>query len=1054
MNEYTLVELPAIDYIKNVLGYRYIHGNKLIPELKERESYNDVILMQRFETAIKRLNPWLTEINLSKVKKLFQTTENLGNSLLEINEKIHKYIVDLEYTVPHGTNNRNETVKFIDFENINNNDFLVTNQFKVQGVNSICIPDIVIFINGIPIVVLEAKSPLTEQTDGVKKGKKEGYEQLRRYMNLRGAIINEGIERLFHTNFFTGIINKYKAYVGTISSNYDYYLEWKDPYPVQKEDLIDIENNGQNIMLQGMLEKSNLLKIMQFFILFENEGNKKIKKITRYQQFRACLKTIKKIKEGKTPIEKGGVIWHTQGSGKSLTMVMLSRMIRRTKELQDSTIVVITDRIDLDKQIYNTFIKNYPSDYTIASNISDRIITRAETVDDMKKLLSAAQAKIIMTTIQKFQTKSDNNPILEDNETQEKLFFDKEIEILTNKTNVIVFTDEAHRSQYSNLAVNMRKSLPNATFIGFTGTPIEKEDKSTYRTFGNLIDSYKVSQAVEDGNTVAIVYEGRREDLHIIQENLNEDFKEYFKDKSDDEKEAIKQKYFNIQAIAEADERIDLIAKDLLKHYKENSYKSGFKAQLVAISRIACVKYYNAIQKYLKEVFPDNPIEVKIVFSCENNEKPELVAHRTTKAEQALIIDRFKKDTSEDNLCILIVKDMLITGFDAPVEDVMYIDRPLKEHSLLQAVARVNRTYSKEIKEKNENGNETTRIKFKTYGYIVDYFGITKHLNEALALFDNEDVKETMENINSIYKRMLDYKEEVMRIFGQVNKNNLDDIMNILKNDDIRAEFEAAFKRFAITLNFLMPNHVEKKDLNDLKWFSYIRAAAKIRFEPEKSIDISDCGNKAKELISKHLKAEKVYQWIEPLILFEEGFEQKTDTLSNDEAKASCMEHALKYAISVKMKDNPVYYTSLLEKLIELLNQLNMTWEERKKALEKFIHDDFFKGEDDLTVKFGFNNKRQFAIFEILKSIINKNRPENDICSDDIIKKMVFEIENTILGTIVKGFIYNQTRINELETALLLKLTEYINIIKDADKLNQIAIAILDLAINHYADAM
>ena len=270
---------------------------------------------------------------------------------------------------------------------------------------------------------------------------------------------------------------------------------------------------------------------MQFFIVFETEEDVRVKKLARYQQFRACMKALKRVTEGKTSLEKGGVIWHTQGSGKSLSMVMLARMIRRTPQLRDTMLVIITDRIDLDKQIYNTFSKIFHSENTLEENNLDKILTRAKTVQEMKQLFGMVQSKIICTTIQKFQCESDQNPILEDSKMETKLFFDKEIEVLTNKSNVIVFTDEAHRSQYSNLSMNMRKALPNASFIGFTGTPIEKDDKSTYRTFGQLIDSYTISEAVKDGNTVAIVYEGRRQDLHIIQAKLDDDFDEYFKHK-------------------------------------------------------------------------------------------------------------------------------------------------------------------------------------------------------------------------------------------------------------------------------------------------------------------------------------------------------------------------------------------------------------------------------------------------------------------------------------------------------------------------------------------
>ena len=925
----------------------------------------------------------------------------------------------------------------------------------MQGINKEVFPDIVIFINGIPIAVIEAKSPFKEGGEFIKAGKKDAYDQLRRYMDVRDGAVSEGAERLFHTNFITTIINKYHAYAGTISSSYDYYLEWKDPYPFRREEIGDLENNGQNLLLRGIFEKSNLLKIMQFFILFETESDIRVKKLARYQQFRACMKAIKRIEDGKNPIEQGGVIWHTQGSGKSLTMVMLARMIRRTPTLRDSMLVIVTDRIDLDKQIYATFSRVFPSEYTLAENNLDRLLTRAETVQEMKTLLEMAQPKIICTTIQKFQCEADDNLILEDSETQTKLFFDKEVEVLTNKSNVIVFTDEAHRSQYSNLSMNMRKALPNATFIGFTGTPIEKDDKSTYRTFGQLIDSYTISQAVEDGNTVAIVYEGRRQDLHIIQEELDEDFEKYFANKSDDEKEAIKAKFFNRISLAEAEDRISDIAKDMLVHYRDNSYKLGFKAQVVCVSRHACVKYYDALTRHMPEVFPDNPIEIKVIYSADNNDEPYIKEHRTSKSEQDTILSRFKREIEKDRLCMIIVKDMLLTGFDAKIEDVMYLDRPLKEHTLLQAIARVNRTYDKPYKALEE-GKEVEKTRTKAYGRVVDYFGITRHLEEALAIFDNADVGEPMENIDSLFKKMLDYKEAVMRIFAGVDKKDLDALMNELKPENKRAEFEMAYKRFAIAVNALMPTHVRKEDLNDLKWLSYIRAGSKARFEPEDTIDISDCGEKAKELISEHLKSEGVYQWIDPITLFDKDFKDKINK-GSDEAIASTMEHAIKHAINVKMKENPVHYQSLLERLLKILEETNMNWEERRKQLEEFVEKEMTHGEEDLATKLGFSEKRQLAIYETIKGEVNSNKVAEEVAYyagediSNVFKKITIAVVDAIKKNWVVGFSQNPTRIGEMEQEIhSLLLSEYYDEIGDYDKITRLVPKIIELARIHY----
>lgn len=1058
-NEYTLVEEPAIKYLVNKLDYDYIEGEKLTPACGERESFRDVVLVNRLRTALKRLNPWMNEASLNTTVRFLLNSEALGASLLEINEKIYKAIVDLEFTVQQAVDGqkKNQTVRFIDFEDVSNNDFLVTNQYEVQGINKTIYPDLVIFVNGMPVVVLEAKSPFKENVEHVKAGKLDAYKQLRRYMDIRDGSTSEGAERLFHTNFFTGIINKYHAYAGTISSSYDYYLEWKDPYPFKKEDMEDIENNGQNLFLQGLLERNNLLTIMQFFIMFETEDDVRLKKLARYQQFRACMKAIKRIKNGKTPLEKGGVIWHTQGSGKSLSMVMLARMIRRTKELQDTMLVVVTDRIDLDKQIYNTFTRIFPTDYTKADSNLDKLLTRAETVQEMKTLLHMGQAKIIMTTIQKFQCKKDKNPILEDGTQETALFFDKEIEVLTNKPNVIVFTDEAHRSQYNDLSKNMRKALPNASFIGFTGTPIEKEDKSTYKTFGSLIDSYTISQAVLDGNTVAIIYEGRRQDLHIIQDKLDDDFNEYFKAKNEIEKEAIKQRYFNKLSLAEADERVNDIARDLLIHYRENSYKLGFKAQLVTVSRLACVKYYDALQKHMPEVFGDNPIEISIIFSCENNEEQYLKNHRTSKAEQDNILKRYKKEIEKDRLCIIIVKDMLLTGFDAKIEDIMYLDRPLKEHTLLQAIARVNRTYDKEFKAIDENGNQITKQRTKHYGRVVDYFGITKHLEEALEIFDKHDIGKPMEDIDSLFKKMQDYKEAVMRIFAGVNKSDLDALMNVLKPENKRAEFDMAYKRFAVAVNALMPSHARQEDLNALKWMSYIRAGAKVRFEPEDAIDISDCGEKAKELISQHLKSNGVYQWIEPITLFDKDFKEKINH-GSAEAIASTMEHAIKHAINVKMNDNPIHYTSLWERLMKILEETNMNWEERRKQLEEFIEREMSHSEEDLAKKLGLKDNRQLAIFETVQAEMKKQKVAEEVVyysgysEEDNIKKITLDIEEVILNTRVKGFMHNSTRISEMETELYnMLMIKYFDAL-GVEVIPKLAGDLVDLAKIHYGD--
>jgi type I restriction enzyme R subunit len=1054
-NEETLVEIPAINYIKDILKYEFVHGKNLTPEQGERDSLTEVILNRRLKKALKRLNPWMDEGNLHKTIRFLSRPENLGTGLLDINEKIYDAIVDLNYTVDqdiYGNGQKKpQTVHFIDWDNVDNNDFLVTRQFEVKTqLGKSIYPDIVIFVNGIPVAVLECKSPFLEKGKNENIGKKEAYEQLRRYMNERDSDVSEGNPRLFYTNFFTGILNKYHGYVGTISSKYNNYLEWKDPYPFKRDDVQGVEDNGQNLFIQGLLEKRNLLDVMRNFLLFETDNGATIKKIARYQQFRAVNKAIKRLRTGKDSLSRGGVIWHTQGSGKSLTMVMLARKVKRIKELSDATIVVVTDRIDLDKQIYGTFMRTL-----------SKITTpeRADKISKMKELLSQAQSKIIMTTIQKFESEIEEREVIENGKKVKKKFA-LPYEVLTTKSNVIVLSDEAHRSQYKDTASNMRTALPNATFIGFTGTPIDREDKSTPRTFGGYIDKYGIKESVDDGATVKIVYEGRMPQLHIKDSTLDELFDEAFEDKSDEEKEAIKQKYANKQAVVEAEDRINDIAIDILKHYKENILPNRFKAQVVCSSREACVKYYNALTKYMKEIVGEE-LECKVIFSGSLNDPAYLKKHFTTKAEQETIISRFKKPIEEDKLCFIIVKDMLLTGFDAPIEQVMYLDRPLKEHNLLQAIARVNRTCTMDISRRVDKDKVKKESITKQCGYVVDYYGVSDYLGEALAIFDKEDLGEPMQPIGELYKEMLSYREDAVNMFRGKDKNNLDKLIKVLEPQDKRAEFEIGYKRFSSAVEALLPSHVGTDILNDLKWLGYIRAGAKAKYSPEEELDISDCGEKVRAIIEEYLESLGVIQWIEPITLFEDDFKEKISTLKSDEAQASAMEHAVKHAISVKMDDNPVFYTSLLEKLQKILDDTKNDFAERKKKLQEFIDREAEKGTKYRSQSLGLD-EREYAFFEVVKKYIVDEGAEEDrlkeekesYVSSDIIelsKDIAIDVRKAVEENYSPDWTTNQSKTNDIERAIFMMLNKnYFKQIKLTTRKNMVN-PLLNLAKKHFS---
>lgn len=1049
-NEETLVEIPAIEFLRNLPdGYTCIQGSELVPEKGERESYSSVILSTRLRNSLKRLNPWMSDTTVNKAALHLEKAEHLGTDLLSINEAVYDAIVNLSTSLEETIDGRKEfqTVRYIDFQAPSNNEFLVTRQFKVQGANETIIPDILVFINGIPVVVLECKSPFLETSSTENKGKWDAFQQLQRYMDNRGATPPEGAERLFYTNFFTGILNKYHAYIGTISCNYQNYLEWKDPFPFAVK-TVD-PDCAQNLLLLGTLTKTNLLDLMENFILFEGDvtTGKKVKKICRYQQYRAVNKALDRLLTAKTKEERGGVIWHTQGSGKSLTMVLLSRKIRRTSALSDATIVVVTDRIDLDKQITGTFTRTL-----------EKITTpvQANSVKDLMSLLTQASPQIILTTIFKFASEDEATSAITTRygEKEAALRYTREFPVLTTKSNVIVLADEAHRSQYKEMAMNMRNALPNAAFIGFTGTPIDKEDKSTRRTFGDYIDRYSIQQSVEDGATVMIVYEGRKPDLHIKDDTLMDIFDDEFSDRTEAEREAIKAKYATKRSIVEADSRIQEIMRDILEHYRDTIYPNGFKAQVVCVSREACVKFKKAFDLLKTDIFGEetgSKIEAKIIFTGMHNDLSHLKEHHTTKAEKDALIDRFTKPADESPLCFLIVKDMLLTGFDAPVEQVMYLDRPLKEHGLLQAIARVNRICGAK----------------KKCGYIVDYYGVSDYLQEALAIFDTADIGTPMTSIDELYRQMQAFHRAIMSLFHGIDRNNLDALVKILEPENRRAEFETAYKNFATSIERILPQKIEVQYLNDLRWVAYIRIAAKARYESDTKLDISDCGEKVRKLISDHIQTDGIRQWIEPVTLFDKDFKDKLNGLKSKEAVASAMEHAARRAITAKFDENPNYYTNLLEKLKKILEETEGQWDLMRQKLEP-LHEEILSGEKTEAEKLGLD-LREFALYSAIKDRLDQIRQakseklgrvaspgatllrEESADQEGIAREITLAAQETIQKNAVVDCFGNSTKSGVIEYALNLLLNLKYHKVLPLEERKLLVADIMALARKHYA---
>lgn len=869
IDELNYSEEPAALQLQR-LGWVFVASEKLDAE---RDSLREVILRPRLQEALKRLNPWLSDDNIVRVVHGLKSLQ--APSLAEKNEQLHTmltYGATVQQDIGDGLGMKSRTVKLIDFDNVQANGFVFTRQFQVQNVkNFSIIPDIVLFVNGIPLAVIECKSP--KVTGPIDKA----IEQLSRYQEMEDRFENLGAPKLFETVQVVAGVCGVKAQYATVGTPKSFWGEWKVPYPLSLDDFQKQggDNTAQSILIHGMFVPGNFLDLIRNFIVFEVDGGRTIKKLARYQQFVAVNRAVERIRTAQAA-KRGGIVWHTQGSGKSLTMVYMALKLRRLVELNNPTIVVITDRIDLDRQLSGTFRAcGFPNP------------ERATSAKNLRDMLATHDGRTILTTVQKFGGTSEK---------------------LTDAENIFVMVDEAHRTQYKSLAARMRLALGNACFLGFTGTPIDKNNRSTFDTFGSYIHTYTIEEAVKDGATVPIFYESRLPELQVMGESLDKLFDRIFKDLSEEEREELKRRFANEEAIAGAPQRIKQICIDILEHFETHVYPNGFKAQIVAVNRETAVLYKKTLDSL-------GAPKSALIMSIGHNDPKEFRELAVPKDQHKTVIeDEFKN--KKHPLAILIVCDMLLTGFDAPVEQVMYLDSPLKEHTLLQAIARVNR-----------------KADGKTYGLVVDYWGVSRNLQDALAIFNPEDVANALRPMTDELPRLESRHQTVLRFFQGINRNDLEACLKVLEPEDVRSEFDEAFKRFSASLDMVLPDPQGLRFTPDLRWLADVRAAARNRFR-EETFDLSGCGEKVKKLIEEHIQTKGITELTGPVSIFSKEFDETVEMLNSPEAKASEMEHALRHEISIKLQENPVFYKSLrerLEQLIEARRQERITTAEQLK---------------------------------------------------------------------------------------------------------------------------
>lgn len=936
--EYLQSELPAIQFFQK-LGYDYLNGSTD----DERDSINDVILETRLKDAIQRLNPWLNENNRKNAFK--EITYVLASSTMEANEHIHKLISCQEYT-PKQVVDGKETyrgVSFIDYDDIDNNDFLIVNQMKFKGLEKNSIPDLVVFVNGMPLAVIECKSPKALGAES------EAISDLRYYQT--------NSEKLFRYNQVCVGIYKVGGRYGAIGAREHHYQVYRSEDNTALESLMEREPTAQDVLLYNLFEKSRFLDLIRNFVIYHVSEGSKIKILPRYQQIRATNKTIDKLQRE----NEGGVVWHTQGSGKSITMVYLATKLRREESgFKNPTIIILTDRTDLDDQISRTFNRcGFPNPI------------QANSVRHLKKLLGDDYGKTIMTTIQKFQeTDAEGNIIKVSNE---------EIEVVSEKENLFVMVDEAHRSQYGFLAGFMRKALKNAKFIAFTGTPIDTEEKSTLGKFygGGYLDVYHIKQSVKDGSTLPILYEDGIPDLYVEKDLLEKQFKYYFENESQKKQARLKQEATSLKKYMSGKQRIKRIAEHIIDHYKNKIYPDGYKGMVVCYNRPSAIAYkkaFDELKKAGKHGFSSrvvmsfapkkDPQEYHQIATSENEVKQAIEDFKLPFGDENELNKAGKKQFNNDAL--MIVSDMLLTGYDVPIAMAMYLDKPLKAHNLLQAIARVNRTRGP-----------------KPAGLIVDYCGIADHLVDAMEIFAGDlEPADVMVNISEeITKLRLRHNRLVafFRDLGIDRKKQrqayIDKAVHHLEPIDIRDNFKELLKKFNKSLNIVLPDESALEYKDDFTLFNEIKLESANAYM-DKSLRISkDESKKLQLLIDEHLRAKGITSLLdEPVSIIDvEKFREEIDNTKDPKSKELKRTNRLKHKIKVELDNNPDFYQPLADQLEELvkarrenrITQLEL-FEEFDKIQQKIINKN--KEAENL----GFKSERQFAVYKTLETKLDQ----------------------------------------------------------------------------------
>ena len=937
-NELTLVEKPILRFMEG-MGYRVI-GPAEHRGLRARE--NEVLFKPVLIQALRKLN------RLDEA-----TARAIYNDLAGISDNARWIDVlrgDYSRKVPGEETHR--TIRLVDFDRPENNDWAVTSQLRVVG-ETPRKPDVVVYLNGIPVVVIEAKSPISPSQNSF-----DAIDQIRMY--------EADIPRLFAANLFNIATNDITFLYGATGAPAEWWGRWRDPWSRSPDEFSDETEKG----LYSLLEPSRLLDILAHFIVFETRDGKTLKKVCRYQQFRAVNKMVQRVAEGE---HQAGLIWHTQGSGKSLTMVFAALKLKfhrglTSERLQNPNLLIITDRIDLHDQISATFD---------ACGLPNPI--NATSVSKLKQeLVPGVSGRTVISTIFKFNWEDER---LKSKVQAQRMAALRELEIEGSES-WILMVDECHRTQEKDLGAYLRAILPKAVRFGFTGTPVKKNDHDTFQNFGangeRYLDKYGIDDAVADGATVRILYQGRMTNWSLHDKELDVVFDMWFADEPEEKVEELKRRGVTKGDLARFEPRIKLIALDLWTHFRKHVQRDGFKAQIVAIDRLACVAYKKALDDVItntlvkSEKLPEDEARAKAaamsscVYSSGQHDKeqhPELVEYQLDERETKAAIAEFI--TPGSALQFLIVCNKLLTGFDAPIEQTMYLDNPLTDHNLLQAIARTNRRYGAT----------------KDHGLIVDYIGVSKRLTEALSAYRREDVASAMQDYDRLADELKVAHREVMDLIKQAPRigdpdKDVKAIIAHIGTEDRWYTFRSKADAFLKAYQALTPDPRVLPYKTDLKLVGACLPYGKQRFENIEETDWRKYSEKIREMLDEHLEVTGLKSICKLRSLTDPAFWDDFDNPKDIKEAAVRKLAELKKETEERTEKNPARYEKFSDRIKELIKKFNAGLVEAQQLLDLAAEIAKEVAAEDQAHQGTGLSERAFSIHSILRKFKGKDEDE------------------------------------------------------------------------------